>query len=46
LEKEDFDIPGRLEKLARLASSKDKPVSIEEFKHRFKPVVAELRGGL
>jgi 6-phosphofructokinase 1 len=46
LEKEDFAIPGRLEELARCASSKDAPVSAEEFKRKFEPVVTELRGGL
>jgi len=46
LEKEDFEIPGQLEKLARSASSKDTLVSIEEFKRKFEPVVIELRGGL
>ena len=46
LEKEDFAIPGRLEELARSASSKDTPVSVEEFKRKFEPVVTELRGGL
>jgi len=46
LEKEDFEIPARLEGLARSASSKDKPVSVEEFRRKFEPVVSELRGGL
>ena len=46
LEKEDFEIPARLEGLARAASSKDKPVSVEEFRRKFEPVVSELRGGL
>jgi hypothetical protein len=32
--------------LARCASSKDAPVSAEEFKRKFEPVVTELRGGL
>jgi len=46
LEKEDFEIPARLEGLARSASSKDKPVSVEEFRRKFEPIVSELRGGL
>jgi 6-phosphofructokinase 1 len=46
LEKEDFAIPGRLEALALSASSKDRAVSVEEFRRKFEPVVTELRGGL
>ena len=46
LEKEDFENPGRLEKLAGAASSKDKPMSVAEFKKKFEPVVTGLRGGL
>ena len=46
LEKEDFDNPERLEKLARNASSQDKPISAQEFKKQFEHVVTELRGGL
>jgi hypothetical protein len=32
--------------LARTASTKEKPVSAEEFRKKFEPVVTELRGGL
>jgi ATP-dependent phosphofructokinase / diphosphate-dependent phosphofructokinase len=46
LEKEDFAAPARLEKLARAASSRQKPVSAEEFMKKFAPVVNDLRGGL
>jgi hypothetical protein len=46
LEREDFDNPARLEKLARSASGQEKPLSAEAFKKRFEHVVADLRGGL
>jgi 6-phosphofructokinase len=46
LEKEDFENPERLEKLAGAASSKDKPMSVAEFKKKFEPVITGLRGGL
>jgi 6-phosphofructokinase len=46
LETEDFAAPERLEKLARAASSRQKPVSVEEFTKKFAPVVNDLRGGL
>ncbi|MGH7795880.1 MAG: diphosphate--fructose-6-phosphate 1-phosphotransferase [Candidatus Binatia bacterium] len=45
LEKEDFEIPERLEKLARSASSQEKSISTEEFKKKFARVVTKLRGG-
>jgi 6-phosphofructokinase len=46
LETEDFAASERLEKLARAASSPQKPVSMEEFKKKFAPAVNDLRGGL
>ena len=46
LEKEDFDDSERLEKLARSASSQSQSMTVNEFKKKFGPVVAELRGGL
>jgi ATP-dependent phosphofructokinase / diphosphate-dependent phosphofructokinase len=46
LEKEDFENSERLEKLARSASSPDKPITVEQFKKKFEPVAAALRGGL
>jgi hypothetical protein len=46
LEREDFDKPECLEKLAQTASSQDKPLSVETFKEEFGHVVADLRGGL
>ena len=46
LEREDFEIPGRLEQLARAASSSEINVSTEVFKKQFAHVVYELRGGL
>jgi 6-phosphofructokinase len=46
LEREDFDDPQRLEKLACAASSKEVRLSAESFKKRFEPVVTQLRGGL
>lgn len=46
LEREDFEIPGRLEQLARAASSSEINVTPEAFKKQFAHVVHELRGGL
>jgi ATP-dependent phosphofructokinase / diphosphate-dependent phosphofructokinase len=46
LEKEDFATPALLEKLARAASNPEKPISAEQFKKQFEPVVSQLRGGL
>jgi 6-phosphofructokinase 1 len=46
LEREDFEIPGRLEQLARAASSTEINVTTEAFKKQFAHVVHELRGGL
>ena len=46
LEREDFEIPGRLEQLARTASSSEINVTPEAFKKQFAQVVHELRGGL
>ena len=45
LEREDFEKPELLEKMARAASAKDKSLSAAEFKRKFEPVVTELRGG-
>ena len=45
LEREDFEKPELLEKMARAASAKDKFLSAAEFKRKFEPVVTELRGG-
>lgn len=46
LEKTDFADRALLEKLARAASSKENPVSVEEFQARFAPTVSGLLGGL
>lgn len=46
LEKEDFATPALLEKLACAASNPEKPISAEQFKKQFEPVVNQLRGGL
>lgn len=46
LEREDLENPALLEKLARVASSKEKTLSPEEFKKKFAHAVTELRGGL
>jgi hypothetical protein len=46
LEREDFENAERLEKLARAAGSKGKPLSADGFKQKFGTVVNELRGGL
>jgi ATP-dependent phosphofructokinase / diphosphate-dependent phosphofructokinase len=46
LEKEDFATPALLEKLARAASNPEKPISADQFKKQFEPVVSQLRGGL
>lgn len=46
LEKADFADRALLEKLARAASSPEKPVSVEELQARFAGVVSDLRGGL
>jgi len=45
LEREDFDNPERLEKLAQTASSQEKLLSGETFKKKFEHVVTDLRGG-
>jgi 6-phosphofructokinase 1 len=45
LEREDFDNPERLEKIARAASNQDKGLSLEAFKEKFGHVVRDLRGG-
>ncbi len=45
LEREDFEKPELLEKMAKAASGKDKFLSAAEFKKKFEPVVTELRGG-
>ena len=45
LEREDFDKPELLEKMAKAASEKDKSMSAAEFKKRYEPAVTELRGG-
>jgi 6-phosphofructokinase 1 len=46
LEREDFENPQRLEKLARTASGQGKPLSTETFKRKFEHVMTDLRGGL
>jgi 6-phosphofructokinase 1 len=46
LEREDFENSELMEKMARSTSSQDKPVSVEDFKKKFAPVVMGLRGGL
>ena len=45
LEREDFENPERLAKLARTASSREKPLATEAFKRKFAHVVTDLRGG-
>jgi hypothetical protein len=45
LEREDFENPERLGKLARTASSRGKPLSTEAFRKKFGHVVAALGGG-
>ena len=46
LEREDLEIPGRLEQLALAASSsKENSMSPQAFKNKFAQVVHELRGG-
>jgi 6-phosphofructokinase 1 len=45
LEREDFEKPELVERMAEAASGKDKSLSAAEFKKQFEPVVAELRGG-
>ena len=46
LEREDFENSELMKRMARGASSHDKPISVEDFKKKFAPVVTELRGGL
>jgi len=46
LEREDFENSELMQRMARGASSQDKPISVEDFKKKFAPVVTELRGGL
>jgi 6-phosphofructokinase 1 len=45
LEREDFENPERLGKLARTASSREKPLSPEAFRKKFGHVVTDLGGG-
>jgi 6-phosphofructokinase 1 len=45
LEREDFDNPERLEKLAQAASSQEKSLSAATFEKVFRHVVTDLRGG-
>jgi 6-phosphofructokinase 1 len=45
LEREDFEDPQKLEKLARAASSEDSRLAPEAFKKQFEPIVTQLRGG-
>ena len=45
LEREDFENPERLGKLARIASSREKPLTTEAFKGKFEHVVTGLGGG-
>ena len=45
LEREDFENPQRLEKLARAASSQEKPLTTEAFRKKFEHVVTDLTGG-
>jgi len=45
LEREDFENPERLEKLARTASSQEKPLTTEAFRKKFEHVVTDLGGG-
>jgi len=45
LEREDFEDPLKLEKLAHAASSKGSQLSPEAFKKQFEPIVTQLRGG-
>jgi 6-phosphofructokinase len=46
LEREDFENSELMKRMARGASSQNKPISVEDFKKKFAPVVTELRGGL
>jgi 6-phosphofructokinase 1 len=46
LEREDFDDPQKLEKLACAASSRQERFPVDEFKKKFEHVVRQLRGGL
>jgi hypothetical protein len=46
LEREDFENPQRLEKLADAASSQEKPLTPAAFRKKFEHVVADLDGGL
>jgi len=45
LEREDFDDPQKLEKLARAASSEDSRLAPEAFNKHFEPIVTQLCGG-
>jgi ATP-dependent phosphofructokinase / diphosphate-dependent phosphofructokinase len=45
LEREDFENPERLEKLARTASSREKRRSPKAFRKKFEPIVTDLHGG-
>jgi 6-phosphofructokinase len=46
LEREDFEIPGRLEQLAAVASSQKQRMTAAAFRKQFEKVVTELHGGL
>jgi ATP-dependent phosphofructokinase / diphosphate-dependent phosphofructokinase len=46
LEREDLEIPDRLEQLARAASGKQNSLSPEGFKKQYAHAVNELRGGI
>jgi len=45
LEREDFENPECLGKLARTASSQEKPLTAEAFRRKFEHVVTDLGGG-
>jgi 6-phosphofructokinase len=46
LEREDFENPERLKKLAQAGSSREKSLSVEEFRKKFEHLVTDLRGGI
>jgi ATP-dependent phosphofructokinase / diphosphate-dependent phosphofructokinase len=46
LEREDFENQDRLKALAQAGSSREKGLSVEEFKRKFEHLVTDLRGGI
>jgi 6-phosphofructokinase 1 len=46
LEREDFENQERLKALAQAGSSRERSLSVEEFRKKFEHLVTDLRGGI